>query len=152
MRGVWCAGTDLTSPVLSRVGTQAVIRYATTFASDGGRRDFRLFKGDTPHDPCHGIVVSSFGHACFNPVLWLGEDLRAEQVDGGWQYVASQPMPPANEWRGFFIDFYLPGPAAGFTYRFTTQVSVHVCVCGRFLQFVDITPHLAVLCCVVLYR
>ena len=40
--------------------------------------------------------------------------------------MATQDMPEDQEWRGFFIDFYFPVPAAmaGMTYRFTTQVSI----------------------------
>mgnify|MGYP006902772756 CR=1 FL=1 len=120
-RLAWCVSLLCLLPTLC---SQAVVRWATSRKEDGGRRDFRLFKGDTPHDPCHTISVPVFGKACFNPVFWLGEDLEEVQVDGGWQYVASQPMPPAQEWRGFFIDFYFPGPSEGMTFRLTTQVSI----------------------------
>ena len=37
------------------VCVQVTMKYATT--TDGTRRDFRLIKGDTPLDPCHGIPV-----------------------------------------------------------------------------------------------
>ena len=40
------------------VCVQVTMKYATT--TDGTRRDFRLIKGDTPLDPCHGIPV----HVC----------------------------------------------------------------------------------------
>ena len=46
------------------------------------------------------------------------------QVGNVWQFNATQNMPAANQWRGFFIDFYFPGPAEGFTFRMTTQVSI----------------------------
>ena len=98
---------------------------ATSRKADGGRRDFRIFKGNTPADPCHTIAAKFFGFsACLNPVFWIGETIEATQVSGGWQYTASQDMPPADEWRGFFIDFYLPGPAEGLTFRLTTQVCI----------------------------
>lgn len=57
-------------------------------------------------------------------VFWIGEDLEETQVTNGWQYTATQDLPPPGEWRGFFIDFYFPGPSDGFTFRFTTQVSI----------------------------
>lgn len=115
-------GTGAITATSNVKADQAVVRFATSFRSDGGRRDFRLIKGDTPHDPCHFITVSIFGKACVNPVLWVGEDLEEVKVEKGYQYVATQDMPPEQEWRGFFIDFYFPGPADGMTFRMTTQV------------------------------
>ena len=64
---------------------QAVAWVATTRGEvDEGRRDFRIFKGNTPHDPCHTIPLKFFGfEACFNPIVWIGDDIRGTQVRGG---------------------------------------------------------------------
>ena len=99
---------------------QVVMRFATTIG--GTRRDFRLIKGDTKEDPCEFIPIHIFGDACVNPVLWVGEDLKMTQTEAGWEVKASQPLPP-DGWRGFFLDYYFPGPS-NTTYRLTTQVSI----------------------------
>jgi len=105
--------------------TRAVMWSATTDSIDNGRRDFRLIKGDTEHDPCEFIKVSIFGTACVNPVLWAPEDLEiVETGSGTYQVVATQDMPPEGHWRGFLAYFYFPGPAEGQTFLMTTQVSI----------------------------
>jgi len=104
---------------------KAVMWSATTDNIDGGRRDFRLIKGDTPHDPCEFIAVSIFGKACVNPVLWASEELDVTQTaSGDYQVVASQDMPPDGAWRGFLVYFYFEGPTEGQTFLMTTQVSI----------------------------
>ena len=103
---------------------RAVMWSATTDNIDNGRRDFRLIKGDTPHDPCEFIAVSIFGKACVNPVLWAPEDLQVVSTADGYQVVASQDMPPQGSWRGFLVYFYFDGPAPGQTFLMTTQVSI----------------------------
>ena len=52
------------------------MKYATT--TDGTRRDFRLIKGDTPLDPCHGIPV----HVCLG--RWERGGGGGEVGEGRW--------------------------------------------------------------------
>jgi len=118
----WTIGNDGTITAYASTKPSLVVMYtATTF--DAERRDFRLIKGNTPADPCKFIPVKVFGSACINPVLWFGETVAPVSSDGGvYKYVASQPLPDAG-WRGFFLEFFFPGPK-GSTFHMTTQVSI----------------------------
>lgn len=119
------ASAGTTTVNLKTKPLRAVMWTATTDNIDNGRRDFRLIKGDTPHDPCKFIAVSIFGKACVNPVLWDPEDLEIQDGgDGTYTVVASQDMPPAGAWRGFLVYLYFPGPAPGQTFLMTTQVNI----------------------------
>ena len=41
-----------------------------------------------------------FGQACFNPCIWLWEEVAPTSVNNGtYTYVLSQPLPPSG-WRG----------------------------------------------------
>lgn len=102
----------------------AYMKFATTFAEDDGRRDFRLIKGDTQHDPCDFIKVNVFGTACINPVLWGWMELQEKvEEDGTYTYTAFLPQPPEHRWRAWFIDLQYPGDNLS-TFRMTTQVSI----------------------------
>lgn len=100
---------------------KVTMKYATT--TDGTRRDFRLIKGDTPLDPCHGIPVHVFGNACLNLCLWAHEEVGPTSVVNGTStYVLTQPL-PAVGWRGFLGELWFAGPNGKY-WVFTTQVSI----------------------------